>query len=206
MRLFLAVASLLTTAVVRASTLSPSLKLPMVEGLSYTEVYNLWKGYIDINYFVSADLFAGYETSLFQLNYQPNSAPLNVFDPTFYAELATHNYIEVNLFNHAKVRLRIDFVGVKFNVLAAELVWDFNRPDQVLFGGQDLVKKLCYGMSWAQRALALKVHPELNVYECEFGLIDYLTLTNPKKTAADASECEWRRYIPEQPIVSISFS
>lgn len=126
MRLFLALAPLLTVV---SSTLTPSLKLPMVEGLSYTEVYTLWKNYIEINYFVSADLFAGYETNLFQLTYQPNSAPLTVFDPTFYAELATHNYVEINLFNYVKVRLRIDFVGIKFNVLAAELVWDFNRPD-----------------------------------------------------------------------------
>jgi hypothetical protein len=175
MRLFLALSPLLSV-VSSLQILSPSLKLPMVEGLSYTEVYNLWKGFIDINYFVSADVYGGYETNLFQLSYQPNSSPLTVFDPTFYAELATHNYVEINLFNYAKVKLRIDFVGIKFNILATELVWDFNDPVKVLMEGKDLVKKLCYGMSWSQRALALRVGPELNVYECEFGLIDYLTL------------------------------
>ena len=206
MRLFLALSAHLLSVVSPFQVLSPSLKLPLVEGLSYTEVYNLWKGYIDINYFVGADVYGGYETNLFQLNYQPNSSPLTVFDPTFYAELATHNYVEISLFNYAKVKLRIDFVGIKFNLLATELVWDFNDPAKVLIEGKELVKKLCYGMSWSQRALTLKVSPELNVYECEFGLIDYLTLNKATKTAADASECYWRRYIPEQPIVSISFS
>jgi hypothetical protein len=45
--------------------IKPEVKVPIVEGLSYTEIYNLWKGYIDIYYYVSADLFAGYETNLF---------------------------------------------------------------------------------------------------------------------------------------------
>ena len=64
MRLFLGLSPLLSV-VSSLQILSPSLKLPMVEGLSYTEVYNLWKGFIDINYFVSADVYGGYETNLF---------------------------------------------------------------------------------------------------------------------------------------------
>ena len=134
MRLFLALCPLLSVAS-SLSVLSPSLKLPMVQGLSYAEVYNLWKGYIDIYYFVSADVFAGYETNLLQISYQPGSSHLTVFDPTFYAELATHNYVEINLFNYVYIKLRIDFMGIKFNVLATEIVWDFNDPAAVLING-----------------------------------------------------------------------
>ncbi len=57
--------------------------------------------------------------------------------------------MEISLFNYAKVKLRLDFVGIKFNLLATELVWDFNDPAKVLIEGKELVKKLCYGMSWS---------------------------------------------------------
>ncbi len=49
-----------------------------------------------------------------------------MFDPTFYAEIATHNYAEINIFNYAKFRVRLDFEGFRYNLLGMELVWDFN--------------------------------------------------------------------------------
>jgi len=60
-------------------------------------------------------------------------SPLTVFDPTLYAEIATHNYAEINLLNYAKFRVRLDFEGLRYNLLGMELVWDFNQPEKVLF-------------------------------------------------------------------------
>jgi hypothetical protein len=110
-----------------------SAKVPLVQGLSYHETYTVLKDYLEINWFLSADLFAGYETNLFQLSQGPSRSALNVFDSTFYAEIATHNYGEINLFNYAAFRVKLDFEGFRYNFLGMELVWDFNQPEKVLF-------------------------------------------------------------------------
>jgi hypothetical protein len=50
-----------------ATSLLPAVaaRTPLVSGLSYSEVYQMWKGKIHVNYFVSGDAFIGYETNLF---------------------------------------------------------------------------------------------------------------------------------------------
>jgi hypothetical protein len=46
---------------------SSSYRTPLVEGLSYSEILTVWEDYLDVTYFMSGDLFGGYETNLFQL-------------------------------------------------------------------------------------------------------------------------------------------
>lgn len=170
--LALFLASLLASSACTQSLLPSVARAPLVEGLSYSEVYQLWKGKMNINYFVSGDAFLGYETSLFQLPYAGQDSRLTVFDPVFYAEIASHNYIEVEIIGFTKLKFKIDFVGMKFNFLSSELVWDFAQTEQVLFNGKDLVKKLCYGVSQTKEGFTLKTSPEMAVYECEYGLLD----------------------------------
>lgn len=89
------------------------------------------------------------------MQYGREDSRLTVFDPVVYAEIATHNYIEVEIIGFTKMKFKIDLVGIKFNFLSSELVWDFETADQVLFKNKDLVKKLCYGVSWSKEGFSL---------------------------------------------------
>lgn len=56
----------LLISLAHASSLFPAVaRAPLVSGLSYSEVYQMWRGKIHVNYFVSGDAFIGYETNLF---------------------------------------------------------------------------------------------------------------------------------------------
>ena len=199
-------ASLLASEIHGKSMFPSVARAPLVQGLSYMEIYELWKGKININYFVSGDAFLGYETSLFQLPYSGGQdSKLTVFDPVFYAEIASHNYMEVHIIGLTKMKFKIDLTGIRFNFLKSELVWDFAQAEEVLFKGKDLVRKLCYGVSWSKQGFTLETSPELAVYECEYGMLNYWSKT-AKTPASDYKECQWTRYIPEQPYSSVSFT
>ena len=71
-------------------------KTPIVEGLEITGTTStsiLW-GYIVLNYVAAADVYAGYESNLFELQ---TTTSQTVFSPSLYAEIAASAYIEIEI-------------------------------------------------------------------------------------------------------------
>ena len=93
--------------------------MPLVEGLSFSQTNTLYADLVNLNYFISADIYGGYQSNLFQLV----ATDQIVFNPALYGEVASHFYVELELIGWAKYRVNIDLEGLKFDLLDLQIVW-----------------------------------------------------------------------------------
>ena len=156
---------------------------------------------------MSGDVFAGYETSMFQLpKRQGTQGALSastqpiVFDPSLFVEIASHNYVEVNLLNFVKFRFRTDLEAFRYDFMNLELVWSLNNDGFTSAIERGILRQLCYGLSWDTRSMFIRATTELLVYECSVGIIGLAT------SSKNTGLCEWKKYTPDQPLWAVSLT
>jgi len=143
--------------------MSPGGSTPLVKGFGYSgslfSVYGL-----GLSYNFELDIFLGYVMPILHIFVLSDKIVIN---PQLYTEIATNNYILINL-GSLSFRVNFDFSGFKYTIANYFFVQDLqNYADQ------------CYGLEYSTSALTMKVYTEEFVNECSWGLLGYFYNENP---------------------------
>lgn len=109
------------------------------------------------------------------------------FNPQFYLEAASHNYIEF-VTPLIEYRFLFDVIGYRYKPFDGQFLQNLNFKS---------FKEHCYSVSWMTDAFNSFLDLSVNVNECDWGVGGFFLEPVPKP-----SNCRWYRYNLSSPLLT----
>ena len=159
------------------SIMSKGDRFPIVEGLGYTNTFNITNIGFAFGFGLQLDAYAGYQTDLYYLN---STADYIVANPVFFVDAAIKSYFELNLIL-VDYFIYLDLEGFRYTPLDLTFLWNL-----------DQMNEFCYALQWYTQGLTAIVNTALIADECQLGVLGFFVFDQ-------YYQCQQTRYSPTIP-------